>query len=304
MIDFPSSEGTASPEPGDGLFRALVEQVPAVVYVTTNDAPPSILYVSPQVTEMLGYQPDACLNDPEMWPQTIHPADRERVVGAWGDAVSTGGPFSCEYRQFHADGHEVWVRDAARVVRDETGAPIYWHGVQQDITDRKRVELKLLESGKRYRALVEQLPAVVYVDTNDLKPDSLYISPNVEEILGFPADRYFGDRRLWCGTVHPEDIDRVLALWEQAYERAEPFFCDYRYVRPDGTIVWVRDSSVPIRDETGAVVSWQGWSWTCRRNSSPNRSCVPPRRSSAPWSRRFPPSSTAWTPTTNGAPST
>jgi adenylate cyclase len=245
------------PDP-DRLFRTLVEQVPAVVYVATNDVHPSLLYVSPQVTEMLGYSPDAWRADPDLWPRTIHPGDRQRVVRAWADAVTRAVPFSCEYRQIHADGHQVWVRDGARMVPDETGTPLYWHGVQQDISDRKRAELKLLESGKRYRALVEQLPAVVYVDTNELRPDSLYISPNVEEILGFPADRYFGDRRLWCGTIHPDDVDRVLALWEQAYKLAEPFFCDYRYVRPDGSIVWVRDSSVPIRDESGQVVSWQG----------------------------------------------
>ena len=75
----------ALPDP-DRLFRALVEQVPAVVYVATNDAPPSILYVSPQVTEMLGYQPDACLDDPEMWPRTIHPG-RPRSRGRGVDGV-------------------------------------------------------------------------------------------------------------------------------------------------------------------------------------------------------------------------
>jgi adenylate cyclase len=247
----------AAPET-ERLFRTLVEQVPAVVYVATHDVHPNMLYVSPQVTEMLGHPADACLKDPELWAQTIHPDDQERVVQAWADAVTLGLPFSSEYRQLHADGHEVWVRDGARVVRDETGTPLYWQGVQQDITDRKRAELKLLESGKHYRALVEQLPAVVYVDSNALRPESLYISPNVEQILGFPIDHYFGDRRVWCGTVHPEDMDRVLALWQQAFRRAEPFFCDYRYVRPDGSIVWVRDSSVPIRDETGRVISWQG----------------------------------------------
>jgi adenylate cyclase len=257
MVFESPDELPAQPDP-DRLFRTLVEQVPAVVYVATHDVHPDILYVSPQVTEMLGHPPDAWRSDPDLRPRTIHPGDRDRVVRAWADAVKRGAPFSCEYRQIHADGHEIWVRDGARMVRDQMGTPLYWHGVQQDISDRKRAELKLFESGKRYRALVEQLPAVVYVDTNDLRPDSLYISPNVEEILGFPADRYFGDRGLWCGTVHPEDIGRVLALWEQAFKSEESFFCDYRYVRPDGSIVWVRDSSVPIRDETGQVVSWQG----------------------------------------------
>ena len=240
------------------LFRTLVEQVPALVYVCTEDPHPTMLYVSPQVTEMLGYLPEDWCNDPELWPRTIHPGDRQRVLRAWSDAVQQDVPFTCEYRQIHADGREVWVNDAACVVKDESGTPRYWQGVQQDISDRKRAELKLLESGQRYRALVEQLPAVVYVDSNDRTPRSLYISPSVEEILGFPAESYFDERHIWCGMVHPDDVDQVLAQWEQSYERAEPFFADYRYVRPDGSIVWVRDSSVPIRDGAGHVVSWQG----------------------------------------------
>ena len=245
------------PDAGE-LFRTLVEQVPAVVYVATDEPHTTLLYVSPQVTDMLGYPPEDWCNDPELWPRTIHPEDRRRVVRAWADAVKKDIPFACEYRQMHADGREVWVNDGARAVKDETGTTRYWQGVQQDITDRKRAELTRLESGWRYRALVEQLPAVVYLDTNAREPRSIYISPNVEEILGFPADRYLSEQHVWCGMVHPDDVDRVLALWEQAYERAEPFFCDYRYVRPDGSIVWVRDSSVPIRDDTGSVGSWQG----------------------------------------------
>ena len=246
------------PAEDEHLFRMLVEQVPAIVYLASNEARPNVLYVSPQVADLLGYPPQEWRDDADLWPRSIHPDDRERVVRAWAEAVTTGIPFDSEHRQIHADGHEVWVRDGARAVRDGTGATMFWHGVLRDISDRKQVELKLLESGQRYRALVEQLPAIVYVESNDLDPESIYISPNIQDILGVPADQYFNDRRLWRDTIHAEDVDRVTELWERAYKHAEPFLCDYRYIRPDGSIVWVRDSSVPIRDETGLVVSWQG----------------------------------------------
>ncbi len=158
----------------------------------------------------------------------------------------------------HADGHVVWVRDGARLVRDEAGSPLYWHGVQQDITDPKRIELELQASEQRYRALVEQMPAVVYLDTHAHRPDTLYFSPNVEEILGLPPIMDADGTIHWNGTIHHDDRERVDATWDAAFFAEEPFYCDFRYIRPDGSVVWVSDSLVPIKDETGQVAMWQG----------------------------------------------
>jgi PAS domain-containing protein len=71
-----------------------------------------------------------------------------------------------------------------------------WHGVMYDITDRKRVETALKESERRYRALVENVPAIVYIQRprpGESRPgrlaayDTTYMSPRVEEVLGYPA---------------------------------------------------------------------------------------------------------------------
>ena len=65
--------------PAEHLYRALVEQIPAVVYIDSNDHKPQSLYVSPQVIDMIGYTPDEWLNDATLWGRTIHPFDRDRV---------------------------------------------------------------------------------------------------------------------------------------------------------------------------------------------------------------------------------
>ena len=246
------------PDP-DELFRTLVEQVPALVYVASHHVSnPRMLYVSPQVIELLGYPPEAFTGDASFWPRTLHSDDRDRVMREWADAVRTGRPFASEYREQHADGRMLWMRDLARIVRDDDGDPLYWHGVQQDITESKRIELELQQSEERYRRLVEQMPAVVYLDTHSQRPETLYFSPNVEEILGLPSVKDADGTIRWNGIVHPDDRARVDATWDAAFTASEPFHCEFRYIRPDGSTVWVRDSMVPIRDETGEIVAWQG----------------------------------------------
>ena len=86
----------------------------------------------------------------------VHPADRERVLAEKLRADETGEPFSMEYRQIAKDDSVVWVRDQATLVRDEAGLPLYWLGVQYDVTEQKRVEAELRQVEQRYRTFIEQ----------------------------------------------------------------------------------------------------------------------------------------------------
>jgi PAS domain S-box-containing protein len=122
-------------------YRTLVEQTPAITYVqepleSTN--PKAVTYVSPQYETILGYPPESKMIDEEHWLRTIHPEDRERVLAEEARTDQTGEPFKVEYRVIAGDGRVVWVRDEATLVRDEEGHPLYWLGVQYDVTDQKR----------------------------------------------------------------------------------------------------------------------------------------------------------------------
>ena len=80
----------------------------------------------------------------------------------------------------------------------------------------RREDLQL--SDAYYRALVENIPAIVYIDSNETTPRSLYVSPNVERILGWTAEEYVDDVGLWPKTIHPDDRGRVLEAWSHAVE--------------------------------------------------------------------------------------
>jgi diguanylate cyclase (GGDEF)-like protein/PAS domain S-box-containing protein len=114
---------------------------------------------------------------------------------------------------------------------------------------------QLFEAEARYRSLVEQVPAVVYEDRGHT---TIYVSPQIEDILGVTPDSYMQDAGMWLRMVHPDDREWVQAQSE-AFLAGEGGDLDaYRMVRPDGRVVWVRDRAYAYRDDAGRVILEQG----------------------------------------------
>ncbi len=127
----------------------LVEHVPAVVYIDLADSDVSdggrLAYMSPQIQGILGYTPTELVEDPELWPSRIHPDDREAAIDAYDEHWRTGEPLRAEYRMLARDGAEVWVRDEAYAVADDTQSGRRTsQGLLIDTTDRKRLESRLI----------------------------------------------------------------------------------------------------------------------------------------------------------------
>ena len=143
-------------ERAETRYRTRVEQIQAVTYIQEpleSATPKAITYMSPQYETMFGYE-RAEVMDEEHWLRTLHPEDRERVLAEEARTDQTGRPFGVEYRMLARDGSVVWVRDEAVLVRNEEGGPLYWLGIQYDITERKRFEEALKASEERYRTFI------------------------------------------------------------------------------------------------------------------------------------------------------
>jgi diguanylate cyclase (GGDEF)-like protein/PAS domain S-box-containing protein len=121
-------------------YRALVEQIPAIVYVDVADETMATTYVSPQIEPLLGITPQEYIDDPDLWTKRLHPDDRDEALATYLDGRERGEPFTFEYRLIDARGAEVWFRDSAMVVRAEDGTPSLIQGVMLDITERKKAE--------------------------------------------------------------------------------------------------------------------------------------------------------------------
>jgi PAS domain S-box-containing protein len=111
-----------------------------------------------------------------------------------------------------------------------------------EITERKRAEEALRAAEAKYRTLVEQLPLVTYA--LDLKSGAvIYVSPQIEELLGYPAAKWLSENQNWYSVLHPDDRDGVLAATEAAHANGKAFSGEYRLVASDGRVVWVRDEA-------------------------------------------------------------
>ncbi|MEX2202528.1 MAG: EAL domain-containing protein [Actinomycetota bacterium] len=121
-------------------YRALVEQIPAIVYIDVADETMATTYVSPQIEALLGIKAQEYIDDPDLWTKRLYPDDRERALTTYQQGRESGKPFTFEYRLLSSEGEPVWFRDSAVVVRNDRGEPAFIEGVMLDITDRKKAE--------------------------------------------------------------------------------------------------------------------------------------------------------------------
>ncbi len=261
--DHGTEQGAGPAEPERTVdYRTLVEQIPAITYTEIHDgtaaAGQRTTYVSPQVTRILGYTPSEFLADPQLWRKLRHPADRAKVLAAERTAEVTRQPFHAEYRMFARDGRLLWFRDDAVIVEHGAGGT-YWQGVMFDITAEKLAEEQAAAAERRYRSLVETLPAVVYVDRLDERASNVYTSPYSERLLGYSSEDWNADPDLWVKILHPDDRDRAMAAQIEHVETGEPYDQVYRLVARDGRIVWVRDMAVVVHDDDGTPLYSQGF---------------------------------------------
>ena len=248
----------------EARYRTLVEEVPAITYASSQKSgePSAISYMSPQVETILGYSPEEYVNNPRFWASIIHPDDHERILDEDVRTGQTGDVFREEFRMIAKDGRTVWMREDGRLVQVEEDGTEFWHGVMFDITELKRTEERLRESEGRYRTLVEQIPAAIYIQkpvpVKRASYEVSYMSSRIEEILGYPAQRFIDDQDFWNEVIHPDDLDGVVAEDERTDETGDPFSMEYRMLHRDGQEVWIRDEAELLLDSQGEPLYWQG----------------------------------------------
>ena len=127
----------ARAEQAEAKYRSLVELVPGAITYTEDLDSGRVFAVSPQIETILGYTPEEWMGEASLCDDRIHPEDRDRVIAACEFANRAREPYSAEYRMIARDGHIVWIRDEATLVRGSSGQPLCWQGVMFDVTPQK-----------------------------------------------------------------------------------------------------------------------------------------------------------------------
>ncbi len=249
-------------------YRVLVEEMPIVSYIERVKPGTSIAdgvaYMSPRVTDVLGYAPERWTESFDFYLQVIHPDDRDQAEAGAARAGEMAEPLSIEYRVKHSDGRWIWIHEEAVLIREDRGKPSYWQGFMQDITARRQALDDLAAAEERYRLVVERMPALTYTedlpdgDQYDGSVTAAFVSPQVSSILGYTPEEWSVPGS-WIGIIHPDDYARVMAESDRVVrERGDSYAQDYRMIAKDGSVVWFRDESVLVKDEEGRPISWQG----------------------------------------------
>lgn len=243
-------------------YRALVENIPAITYTQAEDpsSPTGFrdVYISPQTTRILGYTPEDWHADPTLWVTATHPDDRARVMEEDRRAAAHASRFQSEYRMIARDGRTVWFRDEAAVVEDPLSGLSFWQGVMLDITEEKRLAEAGSTSEAKYRTLVETLPAIVYLGEYGDQGDWLYISPQLEHVLGYTPQEWLAHPGPMNTFTHPDDLPAAREAEERSLATGEPYRAEYRMQAKDGRWVWILDEASVVRDELGRPLFMQG----------------------------------------------
>jgi PAS domain S-box-containing protein len=241
-------------------LRATFEQAAVGIGHVAPDG--RLLRVNQKLCEILGYSRRELLE--KTFQDITHPDDLDADLGyvrrLLADEIET---YSMEKRYFKKDGSMVWVESAVSLVREPSGDPKYFIAIAKDVTGYKEAEKKLREAEKRYRTLVENIPAVTYIQKIAERGSggtnvTMYASPQIEAQSGYPPRAFEEDPELWIKLLHPEDRERVLAEDARTDETGEPFRMEYRLIARNGDVVWIRDEAVLVRDEEGRPLFWQG----------------------------------------------
>jgi PAS domain S-box-containing protein/diguanylate cyclase (GGDEF)-like protein len=232
-------------------YRGLFEDL--AVGVAHTDADGKLLNANRKFCELSGY------TRAEMLTLDIrrltHPDDITKSLAARARMLAGGGSdYEREVRLIRKGGAAIWTRVTTSLVR--RGRPGHFVSLVQDISLQKEAEEERREANLRFRQVTENIRETFWL-TNALKTEVLYVSPGCEAIWGQSAAAMSVTPRSWTKAIHPEDRQRVLAA-VQTKQIIESYDEEYRIVRPDGTVRWIRDRAFPVRGDDGEIIRIAG----------------------------------------------
>ncbi len=220
--------------------------------------------LSDRIEELSGYSAEALVSEPGLWLAAVHADDRSQAMMGQSLAPEVGQRSQTAYRFRRADGAWRLFQEEAVVFRDSVGNLINALLVS-DVTDDQRTVQLLHESETRYRYLVDDLPGVVaYIREYDPRFEMLrtsYISAEIESLTGITPDVWIRENIAIISLVHPDDRERVETARHAVLGKLSDFSHEYRIIRPDGQIRWVRNRVRHIArmsDDPGHGERWHG----------------------------------------------
>ena len=255
-----SSTDMVFPQPrilsGEREFRALLAALPDALILI--DGAGRIVQINSQAESLFGYERGELLGQsierlvPERFGE-MHMAERASFLAEPHLRPMGKGPDLLAHRK---DGRDIPVEINLGPLQTDRGLLVV--ATVRDIRARKHAEAQLRKMEARYRSLVEGIPAVTFMAALDEGANELYVSPQIEELLGFSQNEWLENPVLWYTQLHPDDRFRWHEEFSRTCSTGEPFSSVYRFTARDGRVVWVRGEAKVVRDGEGQPMFLQG----------------------------------------------
>lgn len=230
-------------------YSDLFNTMPNGYYRSTHDG--YFVDANPAFIQMLGYESLEELKSiyipKDFFVQT---SEREDILTSNPGFISNVET----YRLKRKDGKIIWVEDNARYIKDESGNVIFNEGICKDITDRKNAEDALRESEQLFNTLAQVSPVGIF----RTDPDGLttYVNPTWSRLSGLSFDEALGNG--WLNALHPDDREKISHGWKNSTLENDVSVAEYRFLRPDGNILWVMGQAIPEFDSYNRIVGYVG----------------------------------------------
>ena len=181
----------------------------------------------------------------------IVPSDVQESMGPRTELLRQGRAVvpQLESVRVAKDGRRIPVSTSPAAIRDSSGTVCGISTIIRDMTQRKLAERTLRESEERFRQLAENIDQVFWINTPAVD-NNLYVSPAYEKIWGRSLESLRRDPNSWRDAIHPEDLARVREDMDRI-TRGRHFDIEYRIIRPDGALRWIRDRSYSMKAGDG-----------------------------------------------------
>jgi PAS domain S-box-containing protein len=226
-----------------------VEHLGSWIYHPTD---PSLLTCSRELCRIFGLRENEFDGRMESFFTLVHPEDREAVERASVTAIVDNIPYSLEHRIVRPDGSVRWVHAQADIIRDAEGQRVQIIGIIQDITERREVKERVRRSERRYHTLVHASPVGIF--HTDAQGECIYVNERWCELTGLKAEEACGAG--WTRALHPGDRERIATEWYAVAKQHRLFQSVYRFLRPDGRIIWVYGQAAGEESETGEIIGY------------------------------------------------
>jgi PAS domain S-box-containing protein len=237
------------------ILYSILRDTEDIFYRTDNNG--ILIWISPSAVKMLQCNSTEELLGRNFTDEFFTDSTQRRLFLQQLEEKGRITDYQLEMRR--SDGSIITVSTDSHCYKDEDGNIAGVEGVCRDITERRDTEEALIQSERKYHALIENSPGVTW--RSDRQGNTTFISSNVTDIYGYtPEEIYESGNDLWFKRIHLEDIEAVKSSYDDLFNKGGKFDIEYRIQRRDGQWIWLRDRAVTTYEKDGSACAYGAFS--------------------------------------------